>query len=259
MRRAITYILLICVQALSGSIILAQQNCEFFQDNYLCYTGEVDCANGQDISSAGQSAVVGHYQCSVSAISYFGVCDSGSSPQDDQFVLDINNQVVSENFISTQSEFVNIYPITLDAGNYPLRLSVLRDADPPGTFRIVGSTSAELVESRLQDVCGADFAATSFEEEGAGRLINEPIPILVYATYREDLNGDGVYNNSDGSNLYLYDAYENIEVQLTDTGSSDFDPSWSPDGNSIVFASIRRGTGIESAIFVVPVMRTWTA
>lgn len=243
----------IFVLTIAQTIGVGAQDCEFFQDDYLCYNGQVRCSVGEHISAAGQSTIVGYYQCSVSAITYFGVCDSGNSPQDDQFLLDINGQVVSENFISTQSEFVNIYPITLDGGRYPVRLSVLRDADPPGTYRIVGSTSADYVSNQLRNVCGADFAATSFEEEGAGKLINEPIPLLVYGSQRIDLNNDNEYNYLDGASLYLYDAYQDIEIQLTDNGSSDADPSWSPDGRTIIFTSQRRGTGIESSVFTVPV------
>lgn len=254
MKKFLRLLLILSFHVIVPTVVIAQQNCQIFEDNYMCYTGVYGCSESQaHVSAAGQSGIVGQYNCSVSAISYFGVCDSGNSPQDDQFVLDINGQVVSENFISTQSEFVNIYPITLGAGNYSIRLSVLRDADPPGTYRVVASTSAEEVSNRLRDVCGADFAATSFEEEGAGRLINEPIPILVYASYRQDFNGDGVFNNTDGASLFLYDAFQNIEVQLTDSGSADFDPAWSPEGQTIVFASQRRGLGIESAIYTVPV------
>lgn len=248
MLRFTLLVVLICIP-----IVIQAQDCQFYDDNYLCYTGQVGCNNNKNLSSAGQASVVGQYRCGVSAIAYFGVCDSGNSPQDDQFIIDINGQIVSESDVSSGVEVVRIYPITLQPGNYPIRLSVLRDTDPPGTFRVVASTSQDTVRSRLADVCGADFSETTFEEEGTGRLITEPLPIIAYASYREDTNGDGAYTTQDNANLYLYDAYRDIEKQLTDISALDSDPSWSPDGSKIIFSSARRGLGTQSAIFVVDV------
>lgn len=226
-------------------------DCRLYEDNHLCYDGTVGCRGAAvDYSSAGQSGIVAQYGCSVSSVAYLGVCDSGNEPQDDQFILSINNQVVSENVIDTASEYVKVYPITLPGGTYPVLLSVLRDSVPPGTYRVVASTSPSEVERQLSSVCGTDFAATTFEEEGSGRFITQPIPIVAYASYTKDNNGDGAMTSADNAGIFLYDAYRDSEVQLTD-GYFDDDPAWSPDGQTIIFTADRRLPG-ETAIFTIP-------
>lgn len=233
--------------------VFGQDNCNLFEDNYFCVDGTIGCGDAiAEYSSAGQSGVIGNYWCSAAATSYLGVCDSGDSPQDDQFVLSINNQVISENVIDTASEYVKIYPITLTGGAYPLTLSVLRDTDPPGTYRVVASTSPSEVQSYLNSVCGADFAAVSVEAEGAGRFITAPLPVVAIASYRYDNNGDGAVTTDDGANLYLYDAFRSQERELTNRGYRDFDPAWSPDGQTIVFASEGRQAGAMATLYTLP-------
>lgn len=232
---------------------LGQAACSFYTDNHLCYNGQVGCNDSytNSISSAGQSGQIGTLSCNQNAVVYIGVCDSGNQPQDDQFVLTLGRQVVSENYIE-RSEYVVIYPITLTDGRYPLLLSVLRDTSPPGTYRVVASTNQNEVERQLADVCGADFQQVTFEAEGTGRLFNEPLPLVVYASYRLDLNGDGAYTNQDSSNIYLYDIYTEREIELTEQGYLDFDPAWSPDGKTIVFASAGRPNTSDLTLFTVP-------
>ena len=233
--------------------VLAQADCSFYSDNYLCYTGQIGCddTDGASVSSAGQSGEIGQLACNRDAVVYIGVCDSGGEPQDDQFTLTLGRQVVSENYIDG-AEYVVIYPITLTPGRYPLVLSVLRDSSPPGTYRVVAGTSSNDIERQLADVCGADFQEVTFELEGSGRMFNEPLPLVVYASYRLDLNGDGAYTNQDSSNIYLYDVYADREIELTDKGYLDFDPAWSPDGRTIIFASSGRPDTEELTLFSVP-------
>jgi len=45
--------------------VLAQADCSFYSDNYLCYTGQIGCddTDGASVSSAGQSGEIGQLAC----------------------------------------------------------------------------------------------------------------------------------------------------------------------------------------------------
>ena len=62
---------------------------------------------------------------------------------------------------------------------------------------------------------------------------------IAYRSHRNppDIMGDGVNLGDKNSEIYLTDINGNLEVNLTNHPGNDKLPSWSPDGNHIVFAS----------------------
>ena len=64
---------------------------------------------------------------------------------------------------------------------------------------------------------------------------------IAYRSYRNppDIMGDGVNLGDKNSEIYLTDIDGNRQINLTNHPGNDKLPSWSPDGNHIVFASWR--------------------
>lgn len=64
---------------------------------------------------------------------------------------------------------------------------------------------------------------------------------LVFSTWRQDTNEDGVINRFDGANLYSLNVATQELNQLTSGDYRDLYPAWSPDRRQIAFASNRGG------------------
>lgn len=73
---------------------------------------------------------------------------------------------------------------------------------------------------------------------------------LVFSSWRQDTNGDGVINDQDACNLYIMDLTTGAVEQLTFGEYVDITPNWSPDGEHVAFASNRGGKG-NYDLFVV--------
>ncbi len=71
---------------------------------------------------------------------------------------------------------------------------------------------------------------------------------LVFYGTAVDLNGDGLKNRSDNTNVYMVNRDGTGLAQMTLDRTSDFDPDWSPDGAKIVFASRAADTSGDGAI-----------
>ena len=66
---------------------------------------------------------------------------------------------------------------------------------------------------------------------------------LVFSSIRADTNGDSVIGFGDAWHLYTLELATGQEIAITSGEYSDIHPSWSPDGEQIVFSSNRTDKG----------------
>lgn len=91
----------------------------------------------------------------------------------------------------------------------------------------------ELVEARFDNT----FPSLSFDNN-----------LLVYASWREDTNGDGRIDIRDHSNIFIKNLSENREESLLPYGHDNSFPSFSADGRSVLYLSRRRDTNKDGRI-----------
>ncbi len=71
---------------------------------------------------------------------------------------------------------------------------------------------------------------------------------IVFCSIRRDTNGDGVIDRADNSGIYVVDLEGKKERQIVGDDYKNTHPSFSPDGNKIVFLSRRRDTNGDGKI-----------
>jgi Tol biopolymer transport system component len=65
---------------------------------------------------------------------------------------------------------------------------------------------------------------------------------LLYASWRKDSNGDGIIDFQDNSSIHLKDVFTGKEEVLVCSDCNNTFPVFSPDGNKILYLSVRRDT-----------------
>lgn len=77
---------------------------------------------------------------------------------------------------------------------------------------------------------------------------------LLFSSRRQDSNGDGIIDQSDGIHLYSLNLSTQELTQLTSGNHRDLYPVWSPDRSQIVFASNRDG---NFELYVMNISESW--
>ncbi|MCZ7674278.1 MAG: hypothetical protein M5U34_47680 [Chloroflexi bacterium] len=100
------------------------------------------------------------FSCQQQGTVYFGVCDSGPVPDDDEFNIVFNNVIVASNWYSGGEEFAYIGSAQAAAGSH---VAVLNSVNPAwgATYSYAISTNQAAVTGYLQGACGADFGGTA--------------------------------------------------------------------------------------------------
>lgn len=71
---------------------------------------------------------------------------------------------------------------------------------------------------------------------------------LIFSSWRRDTNGDGSIDIRDNSGLYMKDIVNNVEFVIAKDDYNNSFPSFSPDGNKVVYLSVRRDTNGDGKI-----------
>jgi Tol biopolymer transport system component len=72
---------------------------------------------------------------------------------------------------------------------------------------------------------------------------------ILFGRATKDTSGDGIITVSDAADIYVLDLASGEETNLTSTpDANDFNFAWSPDGQWIVFTSVRRDVNEDGAI-----------
>lgn len=71
---------------------------------------------------------------------------------------------------------------------------------------------------------------------------------LLYASWRGDSNGDGIIDFQDNSSIYLKDLFTSKEEELVCSDCNNTFPVFSPDGNKILYLSVRRDTNGDGSM-----------
>lgn len=167
-------ILLLVVAVITATVSASPTaDCEAFQK------GEIPALSSLEIP----------FTCQQEATVYFGVCDSGGVPNDDEFNIIFNSNVVAYNWYSGDQEFAYLGASQAAAGNNSAILNSLNTTPfPPATYSYALSTDQSAVSAYLQGVCGADFGGTA--DIGGQCVRNVP----VFTTDTAPTNGTVSFN-----------------------------------------------------------------
>ncbi len=115
------------------------------------------------------------FNCAASAPVYFGVCDSGSVPNDDLFVIEFDGATVSRNFFVGAGEMFEIGVGQSNAGSNTATLRSINNSPfPPATYAYAISSDSGVVTDYLSRFCGSDFQGVGMPA-GTQCLRNVPI------------------------------------------------------------------------------------
>src|SRR5690606_32886457 len=92
--------------------------------------------------------------CEADQIVYFGACDSGPVPNDDEFEMVFNGAVVSRNGFVDGREYVDIGSALVTAGEHEVTLRNLANRIPYATYTYAISTDRQMVEATMREQCG---------------------------------------------------------------------------------------------------------
>lgn len=120
-----------------------------------------DCEAFQTGGIAPLSSLEIAFTCQQEATVYFGVCDSGSVPNDDEFNISFNSNIVASNWYSGGQEYAYMGSSLAAAGSHSAVLNSLNIAVGDATFSYGISTDLSAISAYLQGACGADFGGTA--------------------------------------------------------------------------------------------------
>ncbi|MCA9950134.1 MAG: hypothetical protein KDE48_10840 [Anaerolineales bacterium] len=101
------------------------------------------------------------FSCAADATVYFGVCDSGSVPNDDLFNIDHTGTIVAYNYYVGAEEYAVIQSQNLTAGDYTVIMNSLNVGVGQATYSYGISTDKSEITGYLSQVCGTDFGGTT--------------------------------------------------------------------------------------------------
>lgn len=144
MKKTLIILVALLVLAFSASqLVYAQQNAD-------CTT--IDSGDMTPLTSISVPLT-----CEADQIVYFGACDSGPVPNDDEFEMVFNGAVVSRNGFVDGREYVDIGSALVTAGEHEVTLRNLANRIPYATYTYAISTDRQMVEATMREQCGADF------------------------------------------------------------------------------------------------------
>jgi len=124
-----------------------------------------------------EASITVSFECADDNIVYFGVCDSGNVPYDDEFNMVFNGQLATRNYYENiTDEYTEIYSATALAGTNYVDLNSLNSTPyPPATYAYAISPDAGDVVNHLQTFCGADWKGVS---GGVGSSCDTNVPVF---------------------------------------------------------------------------------
>lgn len=122
-----------------------------------------------------------NFACGAEQVVYFGVCDSGSVPNDDLFDVYVNGVLVSYNYyIGGTDEYTVASTIKLPAGTHTATVNSLNNSPyPPATYSYIASTDPAAIPAYLISVCGVDWKGLG---PGPSAGCNTNVPIFTEDT-----------------------------------------------------------------------------
>lgn len=119
-----------------------------------------------------QGSIEIEFFCNQTAVTYFGVCDSGNQA-DDNFEMIYKGTQVSNNYFTREREKVEVLSAVGEDGFNVVTLnSTNASVAPPATYGYAISTSFTQVQSFLFSFCGADYT-------GIGIICSRVMPIFI--------------------------------------------------------------------------------
>jgi hypothetical protein len=123
--------------------------------------GGPDCTATGDAYVPPFSVIPFSFTCASDNTVYFGVCDSGTAPNDDLFNIVYMGSQVSYNQFSNNTEYVMVGTAQVTAGTHDATLNSLNQAINEATYSYAVSADPDFVEQQLTNFCGTDFGGTN--------------------------------------------------------------------------------------------------
>ena len=117
------------------------------------------------------------FECAVDTEVYFGVCDSGSVPNDDLFNMTFTGQIVTSNYYPNSVDEYTVLgsAMALTGTNFADLNSLNSTPYPPATFAYAISPNAGEVVNHLKTWCGADWKGVS---NGVSSSCDTNVPVF---------------------------------------------------------------------------------